>query len=89
MITQTYNLTNKGVTLTSYILDSSFDNRAGYKRPAVLICPGGAYAFCSNREAEPIAMHFLAMGYNTFDLFSESLKAQTGRLRFDDPSFRL
>ena len=29
------------------------------------------------------------MGYNTFDLFGESLKAQTGRLRFDDPSFRL
>lgn len=32
---------------------------------------------------------FRAMGYNTFDLFSESLKAQTGRLRFDDASFRL
>lgn len=32
---------------------------------------------------------FRAMGYNTFDLFSESLKAQTGRLRFDDPSFKL
>ena len=32
---------------------------------------------------------FRKMGYNTFDLFNESLKAQTGRLRFDDPSFRL
>ena len=32
---------------------------------------------------------FRSMGYNTFDLFGESLKAQTGRLRFDDPSFRL
>lgn len=32
---------------------------------------------------------FRAMGYNTFDLFGESLKAQTGRLRFDDPSFKL
>ena len=32
---------------------------------------------------------FRNMGYNTFDLFNESLKAQTGRLRFDDPTFRL
>lgn len=32
---------------------------------------------------------FRALGYNTFDLYSESLKAQTGRLRFDDPSFKL
>ncbi len=32
---------------------------------------------------------FRRMGYNTFDLFDESLKAQTGRLRFDDPTFRL
>lgn len=32
---------------------------------------------------------FRKMGYNTFDLFGESLKAQTGRLRFDDPTFRL
>ena len=32
---------------------------------------------------------FRKMGYNTFDLFNESLKAQTGRLRFDDPTFRL
>lgn len=32
---------------------------------------------------------FRNMGYNTFDLFNESLRAQTGRLRFDDPTFKL
>ena len=32
---------------------------------------------------------FREKGYNTFDLFNESLRAQTGRLRFDDPTFRL
>lgn len=32
---------------------------------------------------------FRTMGYNTFDLFNESLRAQTGRLRFDDPTFKL
>lgn len=68
MRTQTYNLTNKDVTLTTYILDSSFDHKKDYKRPAVLVFPGGGYGMCSNREAEPIAMHFLAMGYNAFIL---------------------
>lgn len=33
-------------------------------RPLVLICPGGGYAHTSDREAEPIALKFLAMGYH-------------------------
>ncbi|MBQ8422105.1 MAG: beta-N-acetylhexosaminidase [Bacteroidales bacterium] len=32
---------------------------------------------------------FRSLGYSTFDLFNESLKAQTGRLSFNDPAFRL
>lgn len=31
-------------------------------RPLVLICPGGAYAYTSEREGEALAMQFLAMG---------------------------
>ncbi len=50
MITETYNLTNENVTLTTYILDTSFDHKSGYKRPAILIFPGGGYSMCSNRE---------------------------------------
>ena len=68
LITQTYNLTNESVTLTSYILDSSREMEYLKIRPAVLICPGGGYRFCSDREAEPIAMSFLSMGYNAFIL---------------------
>lgn len=34
------------------------------KRPTILICPGGGYFFTSDREADPIAFQFLAMGYN-------------------------
>jgi len=30
----------------------------------VVICPGGAYAFTSDREAEIVAMQFLSMGYH-------------------------
>lgn len=32
------------------------------RRPLVLICPGGAYAYTSAREGEALAMQFLAMG---------------------------
>ena len=33
-------------------------------RPTVLILPGGGYHFTSEREAEPVAMRFLAKGFN-------------------------
>ncbi len=39
------------------------------KRPMILICPGGAYAYCSAREAEPIARAYMARGYNTAILY--------------------
>ena len=44
------------VTLTAYILDDSPEMLCGKKRPAFLICPGGAYMFNSDREAEPAAI---------------------------------
>ena len=50
-------------TLDTYILDGD------KKRPSVLICPGGAYAFTSPREAEPIAMQFNAAGFHAFVLY--------------------
>ncbi|MTB63902.1 alpha/beta hydrolase fold domain-containing protein [Streptococcus sp. zg-86] len=56
------------VSLTTYILDESQELLSGKKRPAVLICPGGAYLNCSAREAEPIALRFAAMGYHAFVL---------------------
>ena len=34
--------------------------------PAVIIFPGGGYAFCSEREATPVANVFLAQGYAAF-----------------------
>ena len=39
------------------------------KRPAVVICPGGAYSSCSPREADPVAFQFMAAGYHTFVLY--------------------
>ena len=37
-------------------------------RPAMLVIPGGAYAFVAEREGEPIALKFSAMGYQAFVL---------------------
>ena len=66
------------VTLTTYVLDDSREMLNGGKRPAVLICPGGAYLSCSDREGEPVAMAFAAMGYHAFVLrystYGEHLK---------------
>lgn len=50
--------------LTTYLLDSSDQIDASRLRPMVLICPGGGYHFTSDREAEPIAIQFLAQGYH-------------------------
>ena len=56
------------VTLTTYLLQDSPELLAGKTRPAVLICPGGGYFNCSDREAEPIALRFAAMGWHAFVL---------------------
>ena len=57
-----------GARLTGWIHASvescpSFDNR-----PAVLVLPGGGYDYCSQREGEPVALQFLAAGYQAFVL---------------------
>ncbi|MGS0972464.1 MAG: alpha/beta hydrolase [Candidatus Izemoplasmataceae bacterium] len=57
-----------GVTLTCYVQDVSQEMSNMSKRPAMLIFPGGGYQFCSDREAEPIALSYLAKGYNAFVL---------------------
>lgn len=68
MIHQTIPVTVPGsgstAQLTTYFQDYSTDLLASAKRPVVLICPGGAYHFCSDREAEPIAISMLHMGYH-------------------------
>ena len=50
--------------LYTYLLEKSPEMMCGDKRPVVVICPGGGYEFTSDREAEPVALRFLAMGYH-------------------------
>ena len=69
MLVKTYNLTDDpDITLTAYIPDISEDMKNMKVKPSVLVLPGGAYKFCSDREAEPIALAYLAKGFNAFVL---------------------
>lgn len=67
MIHLTYQLQVKGsmpdARLIVYIQDYSKD-MAIQKRPLILLCPGGGYGRTSDRESEPMALKFLAMGYH-------------------------
>ena len=59
---------DKKITLTAYIAGATPDVPPSLKRKAVLICPGGSYRYCSNTEGEPVALAYLAAGFNTFVL---------------------
>lgn len=52
----------------SYIQETSGELPNSYAKPAVIVCPGGAYCCCSDREAEPVALEFLTRGFNAFVL---------------------
>lgn len=51
--------------LYTYFLEGSPEMKPHDKRPMVLVIPGGGYEYTSDREAEPIAIQYLSMGYNT------------------------
>lgn len=55
-------------TLTCYLGDNFAEIDPARRKPAVLVCPGGAYQMCSQREAEPIALNYLPYGFQTFVL---------------------
>ena len=55
------------ITLTMYVSENSPEFR-NFKKPAVLVLPGGGYHFTSDREAEPVAKAFFAAGFNAFVL---------------------
>lgn len=56
-----------GATLTCYT-NTFFDELGKRKNKALIICPGGGYDYCSEREAEPVAFRFLGAGINAFVL---------------------
>lgn len=54
--------------LTTYIRDLSSEIDLERKAPAMLVIPGGGYYMVSDREGEPVAMRYLALGFNAFVL---------------------
>lgn len=54
-----------------YYLPFNMDEmgRENQKRPCIIVCPGGGYRRCSQREAEVIGTHFLPEGYNVFVIY--------------------
>lgn len=55
-------------TLQCCIQDTDEKISPSRLRPAVLVIPGGGYCHVSPREAEPVALRFLARGYSAFVL---------------------
>lgn len=51
-----------------YLWDDHNRLRAHKNRPALVVCPGGAYNHCSPREADSPALEFLSMGFQVFVL---------------------
>ena len=58
----------RSVTLTAYLQSVGGEFRNIARRPAVLVLPGGDYQFCSDREADPVALPYLAAGFQVFIL---------------------
>lgn len=53
--------------VTAYLQDNLSEmGRENALRPCLIVCPGGGYRMCSQRESEPIALHFLPEGFQVF-----------------------
>lgn len=50
--------------LTFYLQENFEEIDPTRRRPLVLICPGGGYENISNREAEPVALKLLSLGFH-------------------------
>ena len=55
-------------TLEGYILDCAVALGQEICRPAIVVCPGGGYVYCSDAEAEPVALSYTACGFHAFIL---------------------
>ena len=59
---------HEDATLEGYILDCELSLGLETNRPAIVVCPGGGYLYCSPREAEPVALRYAANGFHAFIL---------------------
>lgn len=65
MIQETFRINDSDkYRLDVYIQDTSREMEISQKRPFVLVCPGGGYFMTSDREADPIALAYMADGFH-------------------------
>lgn len=69
MKSETFVLTERypDCRMTSYVHELSGELNVPPRR-AIIICPGGAYLFLTDREAEPVALQYFAAGLNVYVL---------------------
>ena len=64
----------QGGSFSAMLADEPFDlEDKGWKRPAVIVVPGGAYEYTSKREGEPVALDFLSRGFQAFVLHYQTV----------------
>ena len=68
---------NPDAGMTLFLQEPSGEIDGGRKYPCVIVCPGGGYRFTSDREAEPVALRYAAMGYS-----AAVLRYSTGGVKF-------
>ena len=54
--------------LDGFILDCEITLGQERSRPAVLVCPGGGYVYCSPSAGAPVALSYAARGFHAFVL---------------------
>ena len=74
----------RNVKLTAYIQKTGGEFSNINKRPAVIVLPGGGYSFCSDREADPIALVYLNAGFQAFVLRYSVAEHREWRNPLDD-----
>lgn len=73
MIIQQYTITDKKALLTAYLHDTD------EIRPAIIVCPGGAYMLIGNQEGEPVAEKFYEYGFQAFVLTYSTISSDLHR----------
>ena len=80
---------HEDATLEGYILDCEISLGQDVDRPAIVICPGGGYLYCSPREGEPVALAYAAKGIHAFVLRYSTGRAAAGFTPLEEMDFAI
>lgn len=75
--------------LDGYLLDCGITLGQEINRPAVLVCPGGGYVYCSPREGEPVALSYAARGFHAFVLTYSTAQDAAGFAPLEEVSWAI